>query len=140
MENQKVRIYWREFDEDGNVINRGVDDREYVNAGWAYNRAMKLFGPRYSNKRFQYRIAWRDPWEKYTCEVECRVCGQTFVCEESEWTSGRPMDADCVHMYLRSCAMKDLTDGARYPKYDGYCCPDCARKIHNFICSLRKGE
>jgi hypothetical protein len=140
MENQKLRIWWRKLDEEGNEIERGVDDREYVSFGHACNRAEKLFGPRIyrHNKTLEWRIALRDPWAKYTCEVTCSVCGQVFISEEHAYHEGYPVNSDSVHLYTKSGDMAGIVDGRR-PDYNGYCCPDCAVKIHNFISGLRKG-
>ena len=142
MENQKLRVYWREVDENGNEIKRGVDDREYVNYGSAENRARKLFGSCFVRKGesgIEWRVTIRDPWAKYFGECECKVCGQVFMSEEYPHTPGYFRDADSVHLYTRSDVMKELTDGERCPEYNGWCCPDCAMKIHKFITGLRKG-
>lgn len=138
MENQKFRVWWRKLDEDGNEIERGVDDREYVSFGHAHNRGYKLFG--YRNKQVTWRVSYRDPWAKYTCEVTCSVCGQIFLSEEHCQHENFPIGADSVYVYTKSDSLKPLIDGERYPDYNGYCCPDCAKKIHNFISGLRKGE
>lgn len=142
MENQKLRVWWRKLDENGNEIERGVDDREYTCYGYAYNRGRKLFGHRYLAKGesgIEWNVAIRDPWAKYTCEVTCCVCGQIFISEEHRMHACFPISADSVHLYTHSDVMKELIDGARHAEYNGWCCPDCAMKIHKFITGLRKG-
>lgn len=138
MENQKLRVWWRKLDEDGNEIERGVDDREYVNASWAYNRGEKLFGSRYNNP-IQYHINHRDPWATYTCEVTCETCGQVFIGEEHAFAEGHVKNADSMCMFIRSDTMKELVGGRIFPKYNDKICPECAKKIYEFIKSL-KGE
>lgn len=125
MAESKFKVYYKEFDSEGNEIKSGIDDREYINYGSAVNRARKLYGDR---SRFKYEVAWRDPWVEYTVPCVCECCGKTYE---------RPvthMEYDCSH-YV------SLIDRAKPREYfHGYICPDCYEKIKRFINSLTEGD
>lgn len=120
-----LRIYYKELDANGNEINRGIDEKEYINYGSAVNRARKLYGDR---NRFEYEIAWRDPWIDYTKTTICKCCGELYerTVTHQNW--------DCSHnifLYKRDNRRESIS---------GYICPDCYEKIKGFISSLKKNE
>ena len=125
MEDKKLRIYWRKLDENGNEIERGVDDREYVYLGNAQNRAYKLFGTYAEHKgRIQWHAGYRDPWAKYYRDVQCNACGGVFSAEESPYSEGYTIDVDRIYLHFHSDHMKDIVDGNR-PGYNGDICVNC---------------
>lgn len=125
----KFRIYYKELDDNGNEIRRGIDDKEYVNYGSAINRGRKLYGDR---TRFIYDVAWRDPWIEYTEPTTCKCCGKSYE---------RPVTHDMCnkghHIYLTNISTVPLSP-ARH--FRGYICSDCYEKINSFIGSLTEGE
>lgn len=124
MAEPKLKIYYKEFDSEGNEISSGVDDKEYINYGSAINRARKLYGDR---KRFKFEVAWRDPWIEYTVPSTCACCGKNYE---------RPV----THMGYDRSSYVSLIDRSKPREYfHGYICQDCYEKIKNFINSLSKG-
>lgn len=124
MTESKFKIYYKEFDSNGDEISSGVDDKEYINYGSAINRAIKLYGDR---KRFKFEVAWRDPWIEYTVPSTCKCCGKNY-------------ERQVTHMGYDRSDYVSLSDHSKQHKYfNGYICPDCYEKIKNFINSLSEG-
>ena len=125
MTDPKFKVYYKEFDSEGNEISSGIDSREYVNYGSAINRARNLYGDR---SRFKYEVAWRDPWVEYTVPCICKCCGKTYE---------RPV----THMDIDRSNYVSLIDRNKPGKYfHGYICPDCYEKIKCFINSLKESK
>ena len=117
----KFKVYYKEFDSDGNEIASGIDSREYVNYGSAINRARKLYGDR---SRFKYEVAWRDPWVDYTENTVCKCCGKSYE---------RPV----THFGYDNSHSLYLSDRRnRRETINWFICPDCYEKIKQFINSL----
>lgn len=114
-----LKVYFKEFDSDGNEIRRGVDTREYVKYGSAANRGEKLYGDR---TRFEYKIAWRDPWVEYIEPTVCTCCGKSYDRPVTHLGAGKGGS-----MYL-------------YGYIGGPVCPDCYEKLRGFVDSLMEGE
>lgn len=124
MTEPKLKIYYKEFDSEGNEISSGVDDKEYSNYGSAIRRARKLYGDR---KRFKFEVAWRDPWIDYTVPSTCKCCGKNYE---------RPV----THMGRDRSSYVSLIDCRKTCEhFHGYICSDCYEKIKNFINSLSGG-
>ena len=123
----KHKIWYIEYDEDGNEIGRGVYNREYVRYGMARRVAHERYGDR---KRYKYRIAPRDPWMNYNAILTCEVCGSEFVVEET------------LHGYS---VRNSISIGAgntldNYTHDDFTACPDCIKKVRKYIDILKRGD
>lgn len=129
MEENKLRVYWRKLDENGNEIERGYDGREYTTYGRACNRGYKLFGSKHKVGEFEWRVSWRDPFEKYTCELTCDACGSVYTVDEFTYSNDSFPDTDVFtfrfHEFENKYAYRRV-------------CPECARKIYGFISGLRE--
>lgn len=131
MEEKKLKIYWRKLDENGNEIERGSDNREYLTYGRALNRGYDLFGSNRKTGGLEWQVCWRDPWEKYTCELTCNTCGTVYTADERTYSNGALYDTDTFLF--------------RFQKIDNRMrshriCPECANKIYEFISELGKGK
>lgn len=144
MKREKVRVWWQKLDADGNVIEKGVDEKEYVSWGCAINRAEKLFGksrywrPSITNEtdigvepRIRWRISHRDPWVDYYEEKACDICGAVHMRKHTDY------GYDQGDFFWMSKS-KDDTEN----KYRGrsVICPDCAGKIIKCIKKLERGR
>ena len=129
MEEKKLRVYWRKFDDDGNEVERGYDNREYITYGRALNRGYDLFGGKHISGEFEWQVCWRDPWEKYTCELTCDTCGTVYTADERTYSNDALYDTD-----MFSFRFLKINDRMCYRRI----CPECANKIYEFILGLRK--
>ena len=135
------KIYFIEYDENGNEIRRDVHHGKiYKYQGTAWNAARKLYG---DSKRYEFYICERAPWEEYSHEAVCELCGEHYAmrehmhgydCGQRVYISDHRHHAD---FYTRN-------DSRRYDRprrsdtYD--VCPACYEKITNFINGLKVGE
>lgn len=147
MENQKYRVYYIEYDENENEINRGVDPKEYKHIGWAYTLASKKYptflydedGRIAKNangkaiRKHKTIIAWRDPWAEYYRDMTCDICGSGYSAIETHYGSER---SDRIRLDI------GYKDGRRdiEKSFGGCMCPGCSVKISEYINGLRKGE
>ena len=131
MEEKKLRVYWRKFDDDGNEFERGSDNRAYITYGRALNRGYDLFGSNRKTGGFEWKICWRDPWEKYTRELTCDTCGKVYTADEFTYSNGAFPDTDVFTFRFH-----EFDNKYSYRRV----CPECARKIYGFICGLREGK
>lgn len=144
MEIRKVRVWWRKFDEDGNEIEKGFDEREYVNYGAAINRACKLFnsdrhiwsvGWVHKDENTQqpvleWRIAERDPFVDYWGNYRCDICGAMHKRKEN--IHGGDI-GDNLYVNLMN------NEHNKRHRHKNRMCPDCAEKIHKFLFELSVG-
>lgn len=125
--NERLRIWFIEYDDNGNEIGRGVYYKSYAYYGTAKNIAEKLYGDR---KKFKYGIGILSPFEKHYKTVKCWVCGKEY---QVEMTS----HGYCCNNHFH------IHDARENPGRRGYicasCCGDCIDSIKNHIESL-KGE
>lgn len=80
LKNERYKIFYIEYDENGNEISRGVDDKTYSSRGWAWNRIEKKYG----DKRFHCHIAKRDPFVNYYNDAVCDICGCSYSRPEDD--------------------------------------------------------
>lgn len=80
MDDQKYKIYFIQYDDDGKEIGRGVYHREYVYMSRALTIAREYYGDR---NRYTYKIAKRNPWMEYTGIYECCVCRKEFTAKQN---------------------------------------------------------
>ena len=73
--NQKYRIWFIQYDENGNEIGRGVSVKEYVYYGMAQRAARTMYG---GDKRIWYMVAQLDPWTEHYIECFCDICGYKY--------------------------------------------------------------
>lgn len=126
-ENAKLKIFWKKIDKDGNEIERGVHPKEYK----YYGSASKVARYKYPyNEGYRCNITYRDPWQKYTHEAQCDICGTIHTVEQSY--SGYDYDSN---VYL----VEHYDSVERYRKNYNNVCPDCIRKIREFISSMEVG-
>ena len=125
MDEKKYKIWYKQFDESGNEIGRGVYHKEYEYLGHASRYAREMYGKR---KDIEYVVAWRDPWIDYHKIVHCDICGTVYnrpVCHEG-WDKG-----DTVMLGNRTGSYS-LGDGVhRY-----LICPGCASRVNDFVRDL----
>lgn len=145
MKREKVKVWWQKLDTDGNEIERGCDNKEYINWGSAINRAEKLFGKaRYwrhsiSNEkvvvddaepRIRWRISNRDPFTDYYEDRECEICGTVHKRKHTY------MGYDMGDFFWMSLAKNDPDNKYRRRSV---ICPDCTEKLVKCIKKLEKG-
>lgn len=126
-ENAKLKIFWKKIDNDGNEIERGVHPKEYKYHGSALKTARYKYPYR---EGYRYIITYRNPWEKYNHEVQCDICGTIHTIEQSY--GGYDYDSN---VYV----VEQHDSEERYHKIYGDLCPDCIRKIREFISSMKVG-
>ena len=137
-EEKKWKIWYRQYDENGNQISSGVYCRDYVNYGSAIRAARKAYGDR---QDIEYTIAIRYPWKEYTCDAVCEICGSGYSMLETN--EGYP-----VYERINICGLYETVPvtpvGVLYPKPNltkGYmACPECITRVYNFIESLKASE
>jgi hypothetical protein len=123
----KWRIWFEQYDDSGNLIGSGVYHKGYVYWGTAMNMADKLYGDK---PNFDYKVATRNPWVEYTCQVTCGVCGKEYTTEES---------CDGGYPLTNYIDMRDRSVGLRAGHHNYKPCPTCMALIKGFIENL-KGE
>jgi hypothetical protein len=142
MKVQKVKVWWQKLDADGNEIEKGCDNKEYMNWGSAINRAEKLFGsrrhqtyietetPEGAEPRIRWRISHRDPFTDYYEERECDICGTVHKRKHTDYGCD-------LGNYFWISMDKDDPDH----KYRGrsIICPECKEKLVKCIKKLEKG-
>lgn len=131
MENRKFKIWYRTYDEEGNVTGTGVCTREYCHYGTACNVAHKRFG---DQKNIDYEVAVLNPFEEHFQDAVCDLCGKTHS-RLINATFGRVFEDH--YMYITSSAIAPEDGRKRFHKYHRTC-PDCIVKIKNFIDSLKE--
>lgn len=123
--NSKYKIYVTRVDKDGNEIEseRAVDSKEYAYYGAAWNRARDKYPWR---DGYRVIIAQRDPWQKYTRDVQCDICGTIHTVKE--FYQGFTSESNvCI---------KDSSSEGNFWKSYNHLCPDCITKIREFISSM----
>lgn len=118
------RIWFRQFNDDGEIIGEGVYNKSYKQYGTAKNVAKKQYR---DMRNVTYIVAKRNPWITYHERIQCKICSKTFevhvTCEGYGHTA---------HVHLQSYKREHpITDNI---------CPDCHDSIAGFIQSLRKVE
>lgn len=125
---ETYKIYYRQYDEDGNEIGRGAHTKEYKTYGWAAREARLRFGDK--GPYFKYRIGVRDPLERYSSTVTCNICGSQYSIEETY--SGVALNS---YIFIRDRGLKGPEGRNMY-----YPCPECIEKVRNYINILKRGE
>lgn len=117
--NPLYRVWYKEYDENGNEIGEGVSPKEYKTYGHANNYGYKHFGDR---KRFKFVVAYRNPFVKYTHTEPCGICGRDVEMEET-------------HMgYVLRDNQIIISKRKDYAKYRHFtCCEDCFNKLMEFV-------
>ena len=140
-EERPYKIYYIQYDEDGNEIDRGVYHKEYKTFGMACNIARKNYGghqahrigvdgrplPFFEGQKYAWIVNWRDPFVEYHVEAKCDYCGKQY---------NRPQNYAGFDrgIHLELC---DRAKGYRHKdNLLGTLCPECAEKIKNFVKSL----
>ena len=122
MEHRKLKIWYREFDDNGNVIDSGTYHKEYEYYGNALRVAHKVYG---TKKHVIYKVAMLDPFAEHFTEDTCDICGKTYNTHLTE--NGFVRHDHGIHMHSRG-AIPPTEFHTRYSQ--GYCtCPDCIIKI-----------
>ena len=127
MLNEKFKIWYIMYDDDGNEVSRGRYVNEYVYMSRAYTIARKQFG---DHKKFRYIVSRRDPWAKYKAELECKVCGKMHLVEESP-----DGFAKGPHILLYNNAPGTSSGEVAY----GHICPECYEQYVKLTELLRNG-
>ena len=118
-DDQLYKVWYKEYDENGNEIGEGVSTKEYKTFGHAYNYGYKHYGDR---KRFKYEVAFRNPFKEYTATEPCGICGRDVVMKETHF--GARIHDNYVHIHKR----KDRTKSIHFT-----CCEDCFNKLMEFV-------
>ena len=123
--NSKYKIYFTKVDKDRNEIEseRGVDPKKYAYPGAACNKAHEKYPWR---DGYRVIIAQRDPWQKYTRDIQCDICGTIHTVEESY--QGFTSESD---VYIEDSSSED-----KFWKGYKHLCPNCITKIREFISSM----
>lgn len=128
--NSKWKIYITRVDKDGNEIEseRAVHNKEYAYYGTASRVAHETYPWR---DGYRTVVAVRDPWQEYTREVRCDICGTKHVVEESY--TGYAHES---HVYLFDVNIHNERGHRHYNKGYNHLCPNCITKIREFISSM----
>ena len=78
-QNREYRIYFRQFDENYNLIGEGVSTKSYKRESNAWNAAEKLYRNR---NGIVFCVGWRNPFEEYLSEATCPICGKVHMVRE----------------------------------------------------------
>lgn len=140
---ETLKIYFIEYDKNGNEIRRGVHPvREYKTYGRAWRTADKLYGDR---SRFEVYIDTREPWGDYEYGRVCDICKKSYVCKEDS----RGLVGET------SVELVDLRDRVSFRTYRQqreseahyrnsfshiHTCPECYEKVKGFIESITVKE
>lgn len=120
LQDKPYRIWFKEYDEEGNEIGTGVFARSYKNYGNARRKKQEYYGDR---KKYKAIVAKRNPFVDYHVEERCDICGGIYQ---------RPVDADGHdqgnYLYLK---YSDENDGVI--RIYRYICTDCTNEIANFV-------
>ena len=129
LENAKYRIWYRQYDANGNIIGEGCYHKEYVTYGHAYNRARTLYGDK---EGVIFEVAKRNPWADYTCMHVCDLCGYRFNVKEN-------CDG---YSFAGSISIGSIYGKNKEYPYIGIrsICLECRDKVVTFIDSLKKKE
>lgn len=126
-DNTLYKIWFIEFDENGNEVTRGVYPKEYKNFGNAERIAREKFGYKYlDNPKYKWEVCHRDPWVTYSHLATCPICGNSYDRPENiyGWDRGN-------NIYL----------GYGHRKYNSYKpCDDCMDAFDKFIEERKKGS
>lgn len=125
-DNKLFKIWYKEYDENGNEIGEGVSVKEYKTFGHAANFGAKHFGDR---KRFKYKVAFRNPFKKYTAIEPCGICGCDVEIEEHHF--GQKIRDNTVIISVRG-------DHRDYRNFT--CCEDCLNKLMDLVGEKKEGE
>lgn len=121
MEIEKLpyKVWWVQYDENNNEIDRGVLPKEYKHYGHAHTYAEKFIN---TNPGFYtYKIAKRDPYKEYTFEHTCDICGKTH--ERPESRAGYDLGARISAHAIPS------NRTVNYNRYAAMVCPDCFERF-----------
>lgn len=125
------RIWFIQYDDDGNEIGRGVYHKSYVYSGTACNKARELYGDR---KHFEYRVCVLNPFEDHYTTGKCEICGEEY--DVRVHPSGFTVPSHVTVYRSKSDIFKN--DSCVHDFYYE-CCDSCTNKVKNYIDSL-KGE
>lgn len=137
MEKSLNKIYYIQYDDEGNEIGRGVYHKGYKNLGNALRMGRKLYGPceilsggqfmpKLNGQHYRWTVNWRDPWTEYHKESTCGCCGKTYDRPESASGFDRGW-------YVN---VEDRND--YYSRLFKSICYECADKILDFVESLKE--
>ncbi len=134
-----LKIYFIEYDENGNEIRRGVHPgKEYKTYGRAWRTADKYYS---DHDRFEVYIDTREPWGEYTRECTCCICKQTFVCKEDSrhMTCETRIELGDFRHYSEFRTRKQIRESGYFRRktWDTLiACPECYEKVKGFIESI----
>lgn len=120
------KVWYKEYDENGNEIGEGVSVKEYETFGHADNFGRKHFG---DSKKFKYEVAYRNPFKEYTAIEPCGICGRDIVMKEHHF--GTRVRDNHVLITKR----KDRTKSREFT-----CCEDCFNKLLDFVGEKKESE
>lgn len=130
MMNTEFRIWFIEYDDDGNEIGRGVYHKSYKYHGTAINVAKKYYG---DNKRFKWDVAPSDPFVAHFKESICDICGRTYQEPVSSF-NGRGTGGHIWISHERIYG-KPIIPSERFDA-----CEECIMKVSEYIKELVKGR
>lgn len=129
MNNKEYKIWFRQYDENGNLIGEGQTyNRTYKRYGNAVNAAINRYD---GVPGIEWVICHRNPFVEYTRDLTCPLCGRVHTVKEN--ANGAAL--------TNSVFMHDWGDGpdekGSYRNTDHIqlrdLCPECTAKIKNFI-------
>jgi hypothetical protein len=122
------KVWYKEYDENGNEIGEGVSTKEYKTYGHANNYAYKHYG---DHKRFKYVVAFRNPFKEYTTTEPCGICGCDVVMKEHHY--GQKFRNNHITISKIATSAKKVEGGNRRVYRSFTCCDDCFNKLMEFI-------
>lgn len=132
MNERTYKIYFEQFDENGQIIGYGVYHKTYKRYGNACRVAHKRYG---DETKFKYWVETRNPWTEYVSEVTCTICGAKYTVPES--VGGYRLAGQRIFLTQWTPLIKPRYKG-NFPLGD--VCSDCFDAVIATINSLKKGS
>lgn len=121
LENAPYKIWISKVDEDAKPISVEAYDREYKTMAGAWRTATKLCAE--MGRDYRFRVAKRNPWDKYEHICTCARCGAEFIVEEN---------VDGFYTTDR-CVVWSQHNGLGHRRSDIIVCPDCLDRVKEFL-------
>ena len=123
MEQERWKIWYKQYDENGKEIGCGVHIKDYATRGWAHRVAREQYD---DLKKFKYVVATRNPWVDYPEEHECDFCG-------GKHTIVRNHNSVSIGGYWRFSMIRPGKDWTERLSIYGKICDECAAKIQDLV-------
>lgn len=124
-EPKPFKIWFEQFDENGNKIGEGVYHKEYISDDRAHKTAEKVYGDR---KGIKYKVARLNPFVEHTERKVCSVCAKAHDVE---------VEPVIEHVISNTISLSCRNPRRSYECYR-HVCPECMNKIIKSIEKLKE--